>query len=274
MTAAFRLNNQTGSLVKISDVGDEVQASSFIDVPNYDRHKYADSIDIDPLVNGGTLVVEHPLGTLLNAFDGLCLIHEETYFHTSEVDTPSVAVVTERTKVVRYIGPPWMVTNPAPGYTYVELNLSNTAEGKEATYQFFNNGSNIQNKWLDHEGSNIPSDMTPGVVSANSKVRAITYSNDRDNTDIDIQIYRNGITPGDMIFAWQLRDCRLAYKTDFDGSLPFNRGDTVRMFAKKVVGGPGGQNPTKAVIKLTLINTDDIKAEGCEPTDNPPITEI
>ena len=257
MTEAFKIVNNTGSAVPIKDVGDEVPASGFILIPNYDRHKFADSVDIDALLDAVTLSIEHN-SIVLNAFDGKCLVHEETDYHTSEKDTPSISVVTQKTKVIRYIGSVWVVTNPAPGRTEVATTLSNTAEGKESSLEFFDNGT-VNDKWLNLVGANTPSDNTPGILSSNCKLRSITYTNAKNDTGGDIEVYKNGLTVPFIFFTWQIRDSRYAWKTNGLDAITFSAGDRCRVFIR----GIGGQtNPSKAVVILTFVNTDDILGEG------------
>jgi len=252
-----QLQNIAGTPTFIADIGINILATTTYLIPPERYWYFASSSDIDTFIDAGTLKVIHN-GVTLNAFDGKCLIHEGTDYMVTEVDTPSVQVVTRQTKILRLIGPIFQTTNPADGRTDLNIQLSGSAEGKEQTYQFFNNGANIKDKWLDHEGSNIPCDDTPGVIGANSKMRQITYSNARNNSNIGILVYRNGMTPGDLIFTWEIDSKQVAWKTNGLDSNTFSIGDTIRVYAED----RSGTSPTKAVVKITLVNTDNVVGEG------------
>lgn len=258
-----QLNNTTLADIFISDVGIAIPVGLYTMPP--ERYWYfASSEDIDPYITSGDLEVVHN-GVTLSAFDGDCLIHEATDYTTIEKDNPSVQVVAQQAKTIRYTGPIFTVTKPTDDRIDVGVQLSGSAEGKEATYQFFKNG-NINNAWMDHEGGSITSDGTPGVITANCRIRAATFSNNRDDSSIDLQFFRNGTTLASLYFTWEIRNKRVAWKTNSPiETLTFNAGDTLRVFGQ--TAGVGGTKPRSVVVKITLINTDDILGEGGSATD-------
>jgi len=159
---------------------------------------------------------------------------------------------------------PIVSVTPVPGErrAIITVDPSQSGLGKDASFQFFNNGANIKDKWLDHEGSNINCLATPGVVPNNSKLRFITFSNTRDGSDIDLLIYKNGTDPADLFHKWEIRDARRGFdSTLLAENLLFAAGDTIRVFMADP--GPGlGPSPNKAVIKISMINTDDSATSG------------
>lgn len=259
MSSTRTIQNTSGSTILIDDIGVAISTTLYVIPP--ERYWYfASSSDIDTFIDSGDFIVSHN-GTALSPFDAKCLIHEATDYMSTEVDTPLVSGVNYQTKNLRFQGPIFVVSRPQEGDTYVGLRLSGSAEGKEAGYQFFNNGANIKDKWLDHEGSNIPCDGVPGVVATTSKMRQITYTNDRKNSRIFIDIYKNGMLPGNLLFSWDISGCQYAWKTNGLDSVTFMAGDSIRVFARD----NGGVSPSKAVVKITLVNLDNVLGEGCVP---------
>lgn len=105
-------------------------------------------------------------------------------------------------------------------------------EGKISVLPTFLNNGLTKNKWLTLDGSMGPSNSLPAVTSFDSKFAGITYVNTNDNSNVDIEFYKNNI----LIFTWQIRDKRTAWKTNNLSGITFIRGDRISCFAKRVTG--------------------------------------
>ena len=177
---------------------------------------------------------------------------------TSKDDVP----VVKNTIELNFEGANLNVVDDGCGKATVTSNPQNSSLGKEHGYEFFNNGANIKDKWFDIVGASIPCNDTPGVVTADGKLRSLSYSNNRNNSNIILEIYKNGTDPGDLVFTWVIDGCRTAWKTNGLDAITFAAGDEIRLFAK----GTPGTAPSKAVVKIIMINTTDDVEEGCNPT--------
>ena len=255
--ATRHIRNLLGSPVLIKDQGVTIPITPDYLIEPDEYQRWALSVDIDTALDAGDIIVVHN-GIVLSIFDSKCLIHEITDYLTTEHANPAPSQINYFTKILRFIGPIFTVTNGGSGRTDIAAQLSGSAEGKETTYQFFNNGANIKDKWFDHEGANITCDTTPGVIAANSKARQITFSNVRDNSNLFVDIYKNGTAPGNLFFTWDVLAKRIAWKTNGLDAITFATGDRVRIFGRDA----GGITPSKAVVKITLVNTDNILGEG------------
>lgn len=255
MTREARNNILTD--VFVDDIGETVNTGETkVIYPTKYAH-WAASVDVDGYIDAGDITIIHN-GVDLNAEDAKCLIHEMTDYTKSIKTFPSVTELLRQTKAVRYLGPFFDLA--VSGNTLdVGLQLSNSAEGKEEQLHFFNDGGNISNVWLDTGGNNIPSNGTPNVLAHNCKLRELTYTNSQDSSDIDIEVYLNGV----LFYTFPIRDTRYAWKTNGLGALAFSIGDRISVFIRRV---QPGDRPSRVLFKMTFVNTDDILSEGSFPT--------
>ncbi len=144
----------------------------------------------------------------------------------------------------------------------IEEAATGTVSSRTIEYSFFNSGANIKNKWLDIEASNIPVNDTPAVVPFDAQLLGLTYSNSKDSSTIDIEIYKNGTAPGDKVFTWDINTARYAWKSTGLSGVTFSQGDVFFVFAK----GAGGTAPQRPVVKLTILATSTTPGEGSSAT--------
>ena len=250
--------NNIGSDVFIDDIGETVNAGETKVIHPTKYGHWAASVDVDGYIDANDITIVHN-GVDLNADDAKCLVHEMTDYAQSIKTFPSVTQLLRQTKAVRYVGPFWNLS--VSGNTLdIGAEFSNTSEGKDNTLEFFDNG-NASDTWLNLVGAQTPCDDTPGVISSNCKLRAITYTNTRDNSSIDVQVFKNGLAIPDIYFTWEIRGARYGWKTNGLDAITFNIGDSVRVYYQ----GVPGQSPQKSVCILTFVNTDGILGEGFVP---------
>jgi len=103
----------------------------------------------------------------------------------------------------------------------------------------FENNGNTGNKWLTHAAGES-TDTLPYVTPFDIDVYGISMTNKTTNQDVDIEFYKNGTAPGDLIYTLQVRlgvGERDAYKTMGNGGLfSLVIGDSISVFVSKVGG--------------------------------------
>jgi len=125
----------------------------------------------------------------------------------------------------------------------------------------FNYEGAASNRWLSHEGHNgLDSNKTPGIIPWDATLSAITFTNKKDRPKTNIEIYSAPIGGGkDEVkqFTWEIRELRVASKTNFITPVTFNAGDKIAIYLKDA-----GLDPESVVIKLYL------SVDSTENTDN------
>lgn len=144
----------------------------------------------------------------------------------------------------------------ASGVNFTTVSGSSPTPGGQAAgaiYQlvFLHEGSDATDRWYSHYGdTSLTSDKSPAIVPWDSKLIALTYTNQDNNSDVDLEIYsvhEADTTQKDVEFVWQLRNARVARKTNFSPSILFEAGDRVAVYARDK-----GSNPDFAVLTLYL----------------------
>jgi hypothetical protein len=90
-----------------------------------------------------------------------------------------------------------------------------------------NNGTQGNNDWITY--SNLTPDVKI-VFPVNTKINEVTFGNRNDDVEFDLEVYKNGITSGDLITTWSFNTgsgVDYGYITDLD--LTFNEGDWIRL---------------------------------------------
>lgn len=124
--------------------------------------------------------------------------------------------------------------------------------------------STAKNRWIPQESSetNLSSDVVPYIVPWDCELLAMTFNNQRDWVDTDVEIWTSALGANPYytktkVFTWDLDNVRSAVKTDFSGSAPtFSRGDRVGIYMKD-----RGTDPKGAVIKLMFRMTNNTRAD-------------
>jgi hypothetical protein len=119
----------------------------------------------------------------------------------------------------------------------------------------FGNVGNTQNKWLLFSSSSAPSDELPYVAPYDGELVGLTFANTNDNVGADFDIYVNG----SILYTWQVRNKRTAYKTNLPSGLTISQGERISIFAKKI-GGQG--TPSTPILEIIFQVQSAPIAEG------------
>ena len=116
------------------------------------------------------------------------------------------------------------------------------------------------NKWLTINGTpGSTSDITPAVIPFNAVIFALAFTNTINSSGTDIEIYKNGT----LLFTWEIRTKRYAYKTNGLSAATFSAGDTLSVYARDV---SGSTDPDDPVIHIHYSFTDGTTGEGGSAT--------
>jgi len=100
------------------------------------------------------------------------------------------------------------------------------------------------NTWLSVSSKDLTSNITPWPVVFPCRIAGLGYSNERVDSDCDIELHVSPIASGSNnspIFTWSVTDSRVAYKSDFGlDELILNPGDKLAIF-----GGNAGDTRPK-----------------------------
>lgn len=150
----------------------------------------------------------------------------------------------------------------ASGVNFTTVSGNSPAPGGQAAgaiYQlvFLHEGSDATDRWYSHHGdTSLTSDKSPAVVPWDSKLVALTFTNQDSDSDVNIEIYsvhEANTTQKDVEFVWVLRNARVARRTNFSPDILFEAGDRVAIYARDK-----GSNPDYTVVTLYLqILTDN-----------------
>lgn len=135
-------------------------------------------------------------------------------------------------------------------------SLFTSAAGALAPFLFLTSG-NSANKWL---GAHTPSQISltkPSIVMQASDLKGWTYMNDIDDTDLDIEIYKNGI----LGTTFSVRNKRWEYDVGIS-SISFAQGDRMSVFIKKYTGGTGNSNPNDVRVIVMLKVASEFAGSG------------
>jgi hypothetical protein len=133
-----------------------------------------------------------------------------------------------------------------------------TIEGKISVLPTFLNNGLTANKWLALDGAMGGSDILPAVTSYDSKFAGLTYINTNDGSNVDIEFYKNGLGAPQLIFTWQIRNKRHAWKTNNLGAITFMKGDRISCFARGVTG----TSARDVIVNVFVQSTNSTVGEG------------
>jgi hypothetical protein len=242
------LNTTTGSSVFIEDIGVSINPGEPYTIHPNNYGRFAASVDIDTLIDDGDITLTL-FAELLTPIDAKRVINELSPF-IAAFDTQQNLLQ----PVVRYIevdGTLLAIEDLGDGQTRLKANLSSTIQGRLISFSFKNSG-NTSNKWVSFGASSATSNSVPFVCPFNLVLCAITFSNEDDNESSDIEVYKNG----SLLFTWEVRNKRTAYKSNFAQN--FSAGDRISIFMRKAQG----KTPNNPVLEVILLISDNVVGEG------------
>lgn len=134
-----------------------------------------------------------------------------------------------------------------------DVVLSTSNFGRIFQYNFYEDGS-AKNKWLeftDGTGCN----ETAGVIPWDCKLIAITYSNERRNTDVTLEVRTAPLnSAGNDVLGvnWVISDARTGVQKNFPTDISFSTGDKVGVYFKHT----SGTYPKKPHVSLFFLITE------------------
>ena len=129
----------------------------------------------------------------------------------------------------------------------------------------FNHDGGSANVWMDlGGGGSMSSDQNPYIVPFRSRLRGITFTNEDNNVDTQVQIRK--LNAGDTntgneasVFNWSLSNVRVARKSNFASPVIFEPGDKVAIALVDI-----GDNPSDVVVRLYLEILEYVEEESSE----------
>lgn len=116
------------------------------------------------------------------------------------------------------------------------------------------------NKWGD-SGRDFNSDDTPHILPFPGELIAMTYTNEENDSDCKVQLFKNGNSNSDKIVDWQFTNTQTRYKTDFS-SITFAQGDVLSLKVKKNGSDKGKNIVVKAYVKVTSQPSGEAAGNG------------
>lgn len=248
------LENTTGSAITLSEVGLDIAASTTytMTVDEYLRFASPAAItEITTHINSGDIVVNDGVNNL-SAADAIRFLKypDSPYIQEEAVDVVRVA------KTFNFEGDV-DITNDGSGKGTITIGETGQFTGKLADFVFVSNG-NTADKWLGIGNGSTASNTLPLILAQDCTLTAITFSNQDDNVDCDIEIYINGT----LDFTWEVRNKRTAWATDITGFGAYNQGDRLSMFMRRYSGGTGDDTAQDPAVEVFLVYTNDNTASG------------
>ena len=245
------LKNVTGSPLTLDTFNLYIPAFDQITIEPSSYRLIADEIDIDgslaALIRSGDIVVNDGIIDITVA-NGLNVERGIDY-----LKWPDTAFN------IRFLSQPERMNGFAAKNVQEAIEEAKSAiEGKISVLPTFLNNGLTNNKWLSLDGSLGASDNLPAVTSYDSKLAGMTYINTNDGSNVDIEFYKNGIAPGNLLFTWQIRDKRSAWKTNGLDAFTFIRGDRISCFARAVTG----TNARDVLVNLFVQSINSVVGEG------------
>ena len=147
----------------------------------------------------------------------------------------------------------------AEGYCKATVTGSDAFVNSGTFFTFFDNET-ASNKWYNFASARIVSNMTRAIFPFSSVLTAVTFTNEEPDSDIDIELYKNGITISERVAIFPVRDSQCAWWTSNLDGYSFDPGDKLAVYARSA--GGGSTKPQATVITITFRVTDDVPGDG------------
>jgi len=135
----------------------------------------------------------------------------------------------------------------------VDATLQDQANSTIAGLFTFERDGRVTNRWISLGGTKT-SDVIPFVSPVSIRISALTFTNKTNGCSTDIQIYKDNT----LIFTWEIRNKRVAWKSSGLYNLTFNQGDLIGLYVKK----HGNTDPYDVIITLHYIVINNIIGDG------------
>ena len=248
------LENTTGSAITLSEVGLDIAASTTYTMTLDEYLRFASPAAITEItthINSGDIVVNDGTNDLAAA-DAIRFLKypDRAYIQEEGVDVVRVA------KTFNFEGDVDIV-NDGGGKATITVGETGQFTGKLADFVFVASG-NTADKWLGIGNGSTASNTLPLILAQDCDLTAITFSNQDDNVDIDVELYVNGV----LDFTWEVRNKRTAWKTDAVGLSTYSQGDRLSCFLRRYSSGTGDDTAQDPAIEVFIVYRNDNVAEG------------
>jgi len=247
---SLEVKNNSVSPLYIEDIGRILTASStaFIDETNWGL--WAQSEDIDPLIDNDTIdILLH--GIVLGNDRAREVIHGKRTFSVTKVGGADFEDILE----VQFDGPSIAVSQVSPGVAKVTIGDSvSTVVGKLFTQCWGEDKAG--DKWIGAGTHQNKSNEVMLPLPWDSTLLAITFTNKERDADQLVNVWKvpfGGVTAKSLEFSWVLNTgVRAAVKNDL--AIDFDAFDKVSVFIEK-----DGKEPKKVSVCLYFkIRTDNV----------------
>jgi len=137
--------------------------------------------------------------------------------------------------------------------------IINSPVGKLSNSPVFINNGATKDKWLALDGSFSSSEKIPCVMLYDCYLSGITYSNDSDGSDSDLQVFKNGILIGNIVYTFPIRNKKTAWKNNIGTAVQLNAGDRISAYFSSI---PGGVTPNSVFVDFHFIIRNNNSGEG------------
>ena len=111
-----------------------------------------------------------------------------------------------------------------------------------------------RNRWMSQsDGSMKQSNWNPAICLNNGVVNSLSFVNQKDFADTDVEIYKNG----SKVFTWQVRNKRWETKTSGLEALTFVPGDALSVFLRDQ-----GTDPQFVIVTISYALTSGLVVDG------------
>lgn len=246
MAKILRNDSSPAVEIELKSVGATIQSGGAsnqytIDTTEYPLWASDDAIsEVTPHINSGDIVINDGIGDL-DAADGINYLK-----YPDEGFNIRFASETERTN----------------GFSAKNVQTAieearNSAIGALVPYVFVTTG-NTSDKWL---GAYVPStfsNVVPLMIMQEVDVKGILFSNQDDDVDIDVCIYKNGV----LVHTEDIRNKRTYYNVGIPGGPTFVQGDRMSVFLKKYTGGSGDNTAQNPIVWVVVKVVGEIGGSG------------
>lgn len=230
------IENMTGSAIELDDIGITVPASSTYEIGDLNPSVIELSDDLETNIQSGDIKLIESEGPTV-------------YYSAAQA---SRILRREATSILAGgLDGELLCSSPSGDLVWTPI--------VGGTISFMNDKVTF-NKWLTINGTpGSTSDITPAVIPFNAVLFGLAFINTIDSSGTDIEIYKNG----SLLFTWEIRLKRHAYKTNGLTATTFSAGDTLSVYAR---GDAGSTDPDDPVIQIHYSFTDGTTGEGGSAT--------
>lgn len=236
------IKNTTLSNINLS-TGDTILAESQIEIDPANYRLYATAVIDDSsfvaLIDSGDLVINDGINDLNATYGKNHLKYPDYAFNQ------------------RFLSEPERNNGLLSKNTQEAIEEAKAAiEGKVSVLPTFLNNGLTKNKWLSLDGAMESSDDLPAITAYDARLASVTYINDKDDTDTDIEFYRNGV----WVYTWEVRNKKSAWKTNGLSDITFTKGDRISCFAREAIGT--GVSPSSVIVFVNIQTVNSVQGEG------------